>query len=375
MSTTVNPNWQNEWAQAKRILAIRLDSLGDVLMTAPALRAIRESPPTEQLTLLTSTAGREAGLLLDVVDDIVAYAAPWMKPAGPRADGSADMEMIERLRAGRFDTAVIFTVYSQSPLPAAMLCYLAGIPLRLAHCRENPYHLLTHWVPETEPEQGIRHEVRRQLDLVARVGYGTSDERISLHVLEPAIRAVEASLAEGGVDRRRPWLVLHPGASAPSRRYPAALFAQAIRRLAEEDNFQIVYSGSVEEIGLVQEIQSISGIAGCSLAGRLGVQQLAALLSIAPLLVSNNTGPVHLAAGVETPVVDLYALTNPQHTPWAVPARVLSHDVPCAYCYKSVCPEGHQHCLTLVTPNEVVEAVRELTAESGRLSVMEALPG
>ncbi len=76
--------------------------------------------------------------------------------------------------------------------------------------------------------------------------------------------------------------------------------------------------------------------------------------------MSNNTGPVHVAAAVGTPVVDLYALTNPQHTPWQVPNRVLNYDVPCKYCYKSVCPMGHHNCLQLVTPQSVVQAALEL---------------
>jgi ADP-heptose:LPS heptosyltransferase len=101
-----------------------------------------------------------------------------------------------------------------------------------------------------------------------------------------------------------------------------------------------------------------------SLAGRLRLEELAALLDLAPLLIANNTGPVHVAAAVGTPVVDLYALTNPQHTPWAVPSRVLFHDVPCKYCYKSVCPEGHHHCLRLVPPNAVVRAAGELLRET-----------
>ncbi len=109
------------------------------------------------------------------------------------------------------------------------------------------------------------------------------------------------------------------------------------------------------------------GVPSFSLAGELDLGELAALLAMAPLLIANNTGPVHIAAAVGTPVVDLYALTNPQHTPWGVPSRVLNHDVPCKYCYKSVCPEGHHDCLALVPPEAVVEAVWALLTEMGRL--------
>ena len=93
------------------------------------------------------------------------------------------------------------------------------------------------------------------------------------------------------------------------------------------------------------------------------LDELVAIIAIAPLLIANNTGPVHIAAAVGTPVVDLYALTNPQHTPWGVPHRVLSHDVPCKYCYKSICPEGHHNCLRLITPDSVVRAACELLNE------------
>jgi len=95
-------------------------------------------------------------------------------------------------------------------------------------------------------------------------------------------------------------------------------------------------------------------------AGELDLAEMAALLAAAPVLLANNTGPVHLAASVGCPVVDLYALTNPQHTPWMVPARVLSHDVPCRWCYRSVCPQGHNDCLRKVPPAAVVRAVLEL---------------
>src|SRR5205823_3408039 len=140
--------------------------------------------------------------------------------------------MTARLRGAGFDAAVIFTVYSQSPLPSAFLCYLAGIPLRLAHCHENPYQLLTHWVPDPEPHNLVRHEVRRQLDLAASAGCRTSDERLSLRVPESARSRVLAVLAQLRLDTGQPWVLIHPGATAPSRRYSPEGFARVARLLA-----------------------------------------------------------------------------------------------------------------------------------------------
>jgi len=99
-----------------------------------------------------------------------------------------------------------------------------------------------------------------------------------------------------------------------------------------------------------------------SLAGQLDLGELAALIDAADVLVANNSGPAHLAAALATPVVDLYALTNPQHTPWLVPARVLNHPVPCRNCLKSRCPEGHHDCLRRVAPEDVAGAAIELLA-------------
>src|SRR5205823_6810988 len=144
-------------------------------------------------------AGAAVVPLVPAVDDVLVYAAPWMKATAPRKDSDPEYAMAERLRSARFDAAILFTVYSQNPLPAAFLCYLAGIPLRLAHCRENPYQLLTDWVPEREPEQGVRHEVRRQLDLVARAGARAGDERLVLQVPASARRVVRRLLDEAAV--------------------------------------------------------------------------------------------------------------------------------------------------------------------------------
>jgi lipopolysaccharide heptosyltransferase II len=350
------------WADARRVLAVRLDALGDVLMTTPALRALRAARPDRHLTLLTSPAGASVGALVPEVDEVIAYEAPWMKALRPRTDATPEHAMVARLREGRFDAAVVFTVYSQSPLPAALLCFLAGIPRRLAHCRENPYLLLTDWVAEREPIHLLRHEVRRQLDLVATVGAAAVDERLSLAIPVEAQRRADALLDRLGLGPGEGWVAIHPGGSAPSRRYPPEAFAQVVRGL-DAAGLRVVLTGTATERGLVRDIQRAAGARSYSLAGRLDLADLAALLARAPVLVSNNTAPVHVAAAVGTPVVDLYALTNPQHTPWGVAHRVLSHDVPCKYCYKSVCPQGHHDCLRRVAAEDVVEAALDLLGQ------------
>ena len=348
------------WDRARNLLCVRLDSLGDVLMTTPAIRALRESASGRSVTLLTSPAGAAVARLVAEIDEVLVYEAPWLKATPQRTSAVGDLEMVERLRTGGFDGAVIFTVYSQNPLPSALLCYLADIPLRLAHCRENPYQLLTDWVHETEPESGIRHEVRRQLDLVGSVGCRTGDEHLSLRVPDPDRARVAGLVHELGIDRDRPWAVVHPGASAPSRRYPPEHYARVIRHLQAEHGWEVVLTGTVSESTLVDGIAADAGVATHRLAGKLTLGEMAALIEAAPIVISNNTGPAHIAAAVGTPVVDLYALTNLQHTPWGVPSRVLYQDVPCRLCYRSVCPEGHHQCLRGVAPEAVIEAAREL---------------
>ncbi len=354
------------WESCRNVLGVRLDAMGDVLMTTPALRALKESAPGRRITLLTSPAGAAVAPLVPELDACWVYESPWMKATAPRGDSRGDHAMIDRLRSAEFDAAVIFTVYSQNPLAAAFLCYLAEIPLRLAHCRENPYQLLTHWLVDPEPGTVIRHEVRRQLDLVATVGARPSHERLSLRIPEAARLRVAERLWGLALDKGPSWVVIHPGASAPSRRYAPEGFAQAAQRLVLESGFSVVFTGDASERPLIESIRAMMAAPAHSLAGELSLAELAALIECAPLLIANNTGPVHIAAAVGTPVVDLYALTNPQHTPWAVPHRVLNHHVPCQPCHKSVCPQGHHDCLRLVDPAAIVQAVGELIEHCGR---------
>ena len=216
------------WQRARRILCIRLDSLGDVLMCTPAMRALRQAAPGRTLTLLGSPSGAAAQPFIPELDDAIAWDAPWMKTAPPGAHGAAPAP-IAKLAARAFDAAVIFTTYTQSALPAALLCQLAGIPLRLAHCRENPYDLLTDWIPDPEPATLVRHEVQRQLALVQRVGCRSAEPGLSFVPRPADFAAARMRLSAAGVAPDRPWILLHPGASAASRRYPPAHWAQVLR--------------------------------------------------------------------------------------------------------------------------------------------------
>ena len=349
------------WQEARNILAVRLDNLGDLVMTTPAIAAIRHGAPGARITLLGSRSGAAALRHIPVLDDALVYDAPWSKGAGDTRSPLADHEMIDELARRGFDAAVIFTVCTQSALPAALLCRLAGIPLRLAHSRENPYELLTHWVPDTEVcAAGMRHEVRRQLDLVRSVGFHAGDERVQFRYPAADVLAMRRKFVQAGGDLLRPYVVVHPGATAASRRYPGERFGVAAQAIVDETGCQVVFTGGAEEAQAIAQAHSRMEAPGVSLAGQLSLGELAALIAGAQVIVCNNSGPVHIAAAVGTPVAVLYALTNPQHTPWRVPARVLFHDVPCRNCLKSVCPEGHHDCLERVDPAEVAHAALDL---------------
>jgi len=340
--------------------------MGDVLMTTPALRALKASLPGRRITLLASNSGAEIANFITEVDHVIRYQAPWMKSSTARG-AALDHNMIALLAREGFDAAVIFTVYSQNPLPAALLCHLSGIPLRLAHCRENPYQLLTDWIPDSEPTTHVRHEVRRQLDLVAAVDCYTGDERLSCNVPAADIEWAKLHLYKANINSSKPWIVVHPGASAPSRRYPSELWIEALKKLSLSLKCPMVFTGTSDEMPLIESIRSELPSDTYSFAGELSLGKLAAIISLAPLLLCGNTGPAHLAAALGTSVVDLYALTNPQHTPWQVPHRVLFHDVPCRFCYKSVCPQGHHDCLRQVSPDDVAAAgIALLRGEGGK---------
>ncbi len=354
-----------EWRDARRVLAVRLDNLGDVLVTTPAIHAMRESLPDAAITLLASPVGAQAGWVNPDVEEVLVYPAPWLDPwSRLPLDPAREMQAIAEVSAGRYDAAVIFTSFRQSPLPSAYLCYLAGIPLRLAASIDGPGSLLT--TRHRHPER-MMHEVERGLDLVAAVGMRTSDDRLVLRVPDSA-RDEIAGLVTG----QRPLIVVHPGCSMPARTYPWEQYVEVIDLLVRDMGAHVVLTGGNDERPLVDmilaRINPWNRTRVTAAAGSLAFPPFCALAETADAVVTNNTGPMHMAAALGTPVVALFALTNPpeQWGPWRVPHHMLWHEVPCRLCYSRICPTTHD-CLRQVEPRQVVEAVADLLSGTATL--------
>ncbi|HEY8477660.1 MAG TPA: glycosyltransferase family 9 protein [Chloroflexota bacterium] len=361
------------WKNARNILAVRLDNLGDVLLCTPALRAIKRSRPDARLTLLASPTGAQVAQIDADIDEVIPYEAPWMDVSGqlPHTPGR-EFALVEQIRRARFDGAIIFTSYHQSPLPAALLCYLAGVPLRHAASTDFPGSLLTsrHRHPE-----GIVHEVERALDLVAGAGFEARDDDLVAEIASSDLAELRAWLQSRGVSSG-PLIAVHPGGSAPARIYPWEQYARVVDLLRTELGARVVLTGTSGEAGLIERIGNAARSAPLSLAGQTTLRQLAALFALADVVITNNTGPMHLAAALKRPVVALFAPTVPpqQWGPWKTAHRVLYQPVSCALCYRFVCPIDHP-CLAGVPPERVVAAVVDLLQEVEASRPTTAPPG
>src|SRR3989441_5195779 len=231
-----------QWRLVQRILAVRLDNLGDVLVTTPAIHAIKASLPTVKLTLLTSPVGAQVARLNSDIDDVIVYEAPWMDPWHRLPQNSQrEQQMIAMIKEQHFDGAIIFTSYRQSSLPAAYLCYLADIPQRLAASIDGPGSLLT---TRHKPPERMMHEVERGLDLVAAIGFTTDNRALVLQVPAEARKQIDAILARQGVNRRCPLVVVHPGCSMPARTYPWEMYVEVIDLLVAETGATVLLTGA-----------------------------------------------------------------------------------------------------------------------------------
>jgi ADP-heptose:LPS heptosyltransferase len=344
----------------KNLLAVRLDSDGDVLLTGPAIRALAAEG---RITLLCGPRGRQAGSLLPGVDELIVYDACWISPEPEPLDPAQTLQLVERIRSQGFDQAIVFTSFHQSPLPTALLLRMAGLPVVAAISEDYPGSLL-----DVRHRADDRlHEVERALSLAATLGYALPEGD------DGSLKIKRAAKPPGDLPER--YVVVHPGASVPARAWPPALHAELVRALVAGGH-RVVVTGGPGERALTRQVCGTPHPDIVDVGGRLNLSELAAVIAGAEVVVVGNTGPAHLAAAVGTPVVSLFAPTVPleRWRPWRVPQVVLGDQrIPCAGCRSRVCPfEGHP-CLTAVGVPDVVQAVDELGGRSSHPQDREAV--
>jgi ADP-heptose:LPS heptosyltransferase len=312
------------------ILAVRQDSLGDVLLAGPALRALASGG--RPLTLLCGPRGEAAARLLPAVDEVLVHLAPWIDPEPPPLRAAACHDLVEAVAARAPAEAVIFTSFHQSPLPAALLLRLAGVPRISAISVDYPGSLLDlrHRV------RGDVHEVDRALSLAAAAGHRLPPD-------DPPRLRVRQGTPSPLPDE--PFVVVHPGASVPARAWHPDAWSALVGVLCERGR-RVVVTGSAAESGLTLRVaggrRGVLDLGGCCDFG-----ELAAVLGRAEAVAVANTGPAHLAAAVGTPVASLFAPTVPwvRWRPWGVPHERLGRP-----------------CLADVEPARVADAVERLAA-------------
>lgn len=309
----------------RNVLCIRLDNMGDVLMSEPAIRALRETF-NSRITLLTSTMGCGIAPCLSCIDDVIIYDAPWVRK-GHSAQPSDLCEIVRDISLRDFDAAVNFSVFSQNPIGVALIMFLSGIPVRAGYCRENPYELLTHWLPDPEPYRYVKHQVERDLALSRSLGARLSNDSIRLYLDPVARSSARRKITDLGGNPVNPWILLHPGASESRRQYPVERWIEIGQMLAGHGH-QLLITGGVNDRQLVKKIVSGVGRNVVACAGILDMPELTAVVKDSALLISVNTVTAHIAAATQTPSFILYALTNPQHLPWKAPGRLFPFSVP-----------------------------------------------
>ena len=345
---------------AKRLLAVRLDNVGDVVMLGPALRAVRRAYPQASVTLMCSPAGAQVAPLLPWIDDVIVHRALWQDARGEMPlDSSRELDLIRMLRTRAFDAALLFTSFSQSPLPPAYACYLAGIPVRAGHSDAFGGSVLS---PAIAPAPWASHQVDRNLHLVASLGIPIGSRHLELQLRPEVSSAADELLRSVGIESGRPFVLLAPGASCSARRYDPIRFGKVAADLIHRTAWPVVLAGTEREHGIGAEIVAKAGRHGgrpVSVVSRTTVCELAAIVSRSALVIANNSAAMHIADAFGRPVVVTFSGTDleSQWRPRRSPASLLRVPTPCAPCYRFECPYDNA-CLDLEPERVVAEALR-----------------
>lgn len=324
--------------------------VGDAVMTVPALRELRRVLPRARVTLATRPWAEGIFAGADFIDDFLVTGNSSSRPAAVFGEA-------REWRARRFDLALLFP----NAFAPALVAALARVPARVGYATQGRAPLLTQRVG-VPAWRGARHEVFYYLHLVAELElqlYGSSNVETrepdaGLRVTEARRHEAEALLREGGARAGRPLVALCPGSTnSRAKRWPAERFAAVADMLMERTGSEVVLVGAAEESDISEEVARRMRARPVVLTGKTDLAQTAAVLKASDLLVTNDTGPAHIAAAVGCPVVVIFGPTNPVTTrPFSDTAEVVRRPPDCAPCMLRDCPIDHR-CMTAVTAEEV----------------------
>ena len=339
-------------APPKSILVKQVNWLGDVVMSQPALRAVRRAYPDAHLAVLVR---RELASFFDGarwIDDVIGYRIrPGWRGIGDQA------ALVGDLRRRRFDLAVLFPDSFQSALWAAA----ARIPMRVGYVRDARGPLLTHGVARTAATlEGHQVDYRLHLVREALAVEGSADD-FSIDVAAVHRERMGAWLGER---RQRPGgalVGLAAGAAyGPAKEWPAEHFAALVDLLTERLGAECVLVGGPGERARCDAVAAATRTGALVAAGETDVGELIALLSLCAGFAGNDSGAMHVAGALGIPTVGIFGSTKPGRTaPLGKHTKVVYHGIECSPCLERTCRFGHYRCLTEIAPNEVAQVLEE----------------
>jgi len=325
--------------------------IGDVILTTPLARVLKQWNPAIHLSFLVIPATQELLQHNPFVDEILRY-----DKRGRERGLLALGRLIGRLRRLAYETALL----PHRSFRTALIALGAHIPIRIGFKREWASLFYTHRIPY---RLGI-HEVQRNLSLLAPLGIRSPDwVKPDIFPTQEDWRVVTKVLGLGEGNPEPP-VALAPGSIWATKRWPKERFAQLARLLTREGH-RVVCIGGQEDMALCEEICQAAGMGVVNLAGRLSLRQSAALIARCRLLISNDSAPVHMAVAMNTPVLALFGPTVPHFGfyPYGERNRILERSLPCRPCSPhggDKCPLGTFDCMRGITVDEVLENVRQM---------------
>lgn len=335
-----------------RLLVVRLDTIGDVLLSEPAIAALKRRFPEAAIDLVCGKAGQAVLDGNPHVHEFVRYDAPWHAAwRGQRVDWLARarslLDVLRTLRQRRYDAVLEL----RGDIRDIAFAALTGAPVRVGNSARGGRYLLTHDVPAHVDA----HRVEWCLQLAAVLGADATPAPPALQLTAEARAAAAELLADG-----QPWAVLHLGAGFESKLLPARTFGEIADGLAAR-GYRIAVVGGREDERLVRQLVEHTAAEVLVLAGQLSLVESAAVIERSKLFVGNDSGPMHLAASVGTPIVAFFGPSEPwRYHPWGAPYRIVELDLPCRPCDHVHCVQAEYLCMTRITAAQALAAAAEL---------------